>query len=540
MAASGEQKDDNLPSLFDGTDLPICAALELSHRKQLNNRSQRIPPLSDKAAAGLLNDLYRCLETNLPSRIATRSEKLWRCRRATWIRDSNANPETMLEKAVAMLAVHGHMSGWFNQCPVATGLADSHKDNRRAVDLVHISGDTARLVELKWAGYTPAHAAFQALEYGIAYALARRHRSEFGLDDRRLMRVRDVRLEVLGPRAFFKGEDWCHLYATLHRALAGFARRHSNDEWTMSLAAHAFPGDFDLVPFTKGKAVKTCCNALRLTAEGLRVREAFCRIAPARAATRDRFLPGVPAADVKRSFYAAPGQEIASGKFDSPGSSSALVADGFGFFLPRPQDLPALPGCPDTSGPARSLSLETTVRFPWRGGRHPVLDCLVVTRSALIGIESKRFEPYRGAKPARFSSTYWRPVWGDRMRGYKCVRDSLRDDPCLFAFLDAAQLVKHAFGLRSEVDGSRGHTGLRPILFYVYAEPALWPRSGRPVDAVAIARHREEIARFARFVEGDEVAFIPCAWQRLLDAWQRGGAPDIAAHAARVMGRYSP
>ena len=169
-----------MPSLFDGTDLPICTALGLGRRKQLNNRSRRIAPLSDEAAAGLVGALYQCLEANLPGRIATRSEMLWRCRHATWIRDSNAKRETMLEKAVAMLAVQGHMSGWFNQCAVATGLADPHRDRRRAVDLVSISGDTARLVELKWAGYTPADAAFQILEYGIAYALARRHKTEFG------------------------------------------------------------------------------------------------------------------------------------------------------------------------------------------------------------------------------------------------------------------------------------------------------------------------------------------------------------------------
>ena len=209
------------------------------------------------------------------------------------------------------------------------------------------------------------------------------------------------------------------------------------------------------------------------------------------------------------------------------------------FFIARRTCRP-LPGCPETYRPVRSLALETTVRFPWRGGRRPVLDCLAATHSELIGVESKRFEPYRGAKAARFSDTYWRPVWGDRMRGYERVRDSLRDDPRLFAFLDAAQLVKHAFGLRSEVDGSHVHTGLWPILFYLYAEPAHWPRNGRPVDAGAIAGHREEIAYFARLVEGDEVAFIPCAWQCLLEAWQRDGAPDIGAHAARVMARYSP
>ena len=66
--------------------------------------------------------------------------------------------------------------------------------------------------------------------------------------------------------------------------------------------------------------------------------------------------------------------------------------------------------------------------------------------------------------------------------------------------------------------GSRVHTGLRPILFCLYTEPARWPGSGRPIDAEAIAGHRVEIARFSRLVEGDEVTFIACVWQRLLEA----------------------
>ena len=111
----------------------------------------------------------------------------------------------------------------------------------------------------------------------------------------------------------------------------------------------------------------------------------------------DRFLPGVPAAQVEAIFNAAPGNEIAIGKFDSPKSSSALAANTFGFFLNRPHDLPPLPGCDFVTWPAHSLNLEKTVNFPWRGGRHPVLDVLITTPSSLIGIESKRFEPFESS-----------------------------------------------------------------------------------------------------------------------------------------------
>ena len=132
-----------------------------------------------------------------------------------------------------------------------------------------------------------------------------------------------------------------------------------------------------------------------------------------------RFLPGVPGPDIEAIFEAAPGNEIGTGKFDSPESSAALAANAFGFFLNRASDLPVLPGCEGESWPAHSIGLEAEIRFPWRGGRHPILDCLVETPSALIGIESKRFEPYRSKPASRLSEAYWRPVWGENMTGTK-------------------------------------------------------------------------------------------------------------------------
>ena len=254
----------------------------------------------------------------------------------------------------------------------------------------------------------------------------------------------------------------------------------------------------------------------------------------------DRWLPGVPGREIERIFKAAPGNEIKTGKFDNPESSAALAANAFGFFFKRPQDLPPLPGCEREVWPARSLSLEAMVFFPWSGGRHPVLDCLVTTPSALIGIESKRFEPFRGKSPASFSDAYWCPVWGDDMKGYEGVRDTLRGNGRLYASLDAAQLVKHAFALRTAVHNRKsGHNGLTPILLYLYAELNVWP-NGRPVNAGDKAKHRQEIARFAKDVAGDEVAFVSCSYRRLLEGWARHKEAWIRAHAAAVARRFAP
>lgn len=254
----------------------------------------------------------------------------------------------------------------------------------------------------------------------------------------------------------------------------------------------------------------------------------------------DRFLPGVPGRQVAAAFGAAPGNEIASGKFDSPESSAALAANTLGFFLNRVQDLPPLPGCEGEVWPARSLALEATIRFPWRGGRHPVLDCLVATPSALIGIESKRYEPFRKKVAPSLSEAYWRLCWGERMTGYESVRDTLHRDSHAYLRLDAAQLFKHAFALRTDVHRDGPHKGLRPILFYLYAEPDTWPFDGREVDRSAKARHREEIETFALTVAGDEVAFVACPYRTLLGRWASGERPAVRAHAQMVLERYSP
>ena len=232
-----------------------------------------------------------------------------------------------------------------------------------------------------------------------------------------------------------------------------------------------------------------------------------------------RFLPGVPSTQIEEIYNAAPGREIESGKFDSPESSARLAANAFGFFLNRPTTLPPLLGCEDEEWPAVYVALEKELRFPWRGGRHPVLDAVIRTPSALVGIESKRFEPFRRRLTPVLSDAYWRPKWGDRMKGYESIRDKLHDEQNRCESLDKAQLMKHAFALRTEVHRAREAKGLNPILLYVYAEPAFWPRTGESINPQLISAHREEIEAFAKVVAGDEVKFLHCTYQNLLASW---------------------
>jgi hypothetical protein len=242
------------------------------------------------------------------------------------------------------------------------------------------------------------------------------------------------------------------------------------------------------------------------------------------------FLPGVPEHLVQAALAKAGGNEIGSGKLDSPESSAALAVNAFGWFIERPADLPPFPSIADFEWPAVRVDVERQMRFPWRGGRHPWLDAAVETGGHVIGIESKRFEPFRDAKTVHLSDAYDRDVWGDRMTPFTAMRNRLRAGDGGYLHLDAAQLIKHAFGLVTE--GRR--LGKAPVLLYLYAEPI--HRGATLIPVAAIERHRAEIADFAVAVAYAEVRFAACSWRE----WLAGWTGDTRLHADALIARFEP
>lgn len=246
------------------------------------------------------------------------------------------------------------------------------------------------------------------------------------------------------------------------------------------------------------------------------------------------FMPNLPVDQILAAYERAPGNELESGKLSSPESSAALAANTFGFFLNRPRDLPPIPGTEACGWPADKVALEYCARFPWSGGTHPWLDAYIETSTHIIGVESKRYEPYRSSKTGEFSEAYWRPVWGDQMGLFERVRNLIRDKEIQFNRLDAAQLVKHAFGLRTE--GQR--QGKKPALVYLYAEPDNWP-DGRPVTTEIKAEHSAEAHMFAEQVTGAEVSFINCSYQALLESWNNSKT-EVVRHRKAIIEVFGP
>ena len=254
--------------------------------------------------------------------------------------------------------------------------------------------------------------------------------------------------------------------------------------------------------------------------------------AAARQRARNAILDHLRPDAILDRYETAGGGEILSGKFASPESSAALAANAFGLFLDRP-GLLTLPA--PMLGAARAVTLEAELRFPWSGGRHPWLDVAIVTDDALIGVESKRFEPFRDKKRVALSEAYWRPVWGERMGAFERMRDHLASDERRYAYLDAAQLVKHAFGLRTQAQKQ----GNRAALLYLYAEPKSYP-DGRPVPELAILQHRREIEDFAGAVArtDQDVAFFTLSYRVLLESWMTSQSDALVLHATAMLRRF--
>jgi hypothetical protein len=236
------------------------------------------------------------------------------------------------------------------------------------------------------------------------------------------------------------------------------------------------------------------------------------------------FLPGVPAEAVLAALGNLPGSDL-----DSPDSSSALVANTFGWFLTRPRLLLPFPGVP--MGLPETVELGAEMQLPFRGVRHPRLDAVVTTATTLVGVSSSRYQPFRPRKATAFTEPFEPRDWGPGMARYGKMRQALTTGQQTFRHLDAVTLVKQAYALRTQsVKQARG-----AVLVYLHAAPSHWS-SGKPVDPKAIKLHQAEIAAFARAVKGDDVTFVALRWSDLLTEWSKSSA--IAAHAMAVTGWF--
>lgn len=215
-------------------------------------------------------------------RPSSSSGGLWKLRRQTSVAGHNPSKETLLEKAVAMLASHGHMPDWFNQCPAASGIGGSTKYRRRCIDLVHWDAADRRLslVELKWDSDTPSAAVRQILRYGAAYLFCRCHQNRLPVGKRPAMSARHVALLVAAPDQYYADDGLRDLLSRAQKSLRSIGGEPEARGPSMSLDALAFPERFYRLPFGDGAELRASCDRPELTEAGREIVEAFDGLTP--------------------------------------------------------------------------------------------------------------------------------------------------------------------------------------------------------------------------------------------------------------------
>ena len=227
-------------------------------------------------------------------------------------------------------------------------------------------------------------------------------------------------------------------------------------------------------------------------------------------------MPGIPLAGIEDDFAAGAGREM-EGKLCAAHSSAALVLNTFGPWRENPTSLPV-------AGLTGFRALRFEVTFPTGlGGTPPYLD-VVADGNEIVAVESKCTE-WMACKAAKFARSYdqLRPShghspWFEQMQ-------LLRAKPYEYQFLDAAQLVKHAFGLLTRF----GRRDIR--LVYLYWEPLnsqAWPEC---------ILHRAEADRLADYVGASNVRLVPMSYRELWAEWERRSPPTHLPYLKRRYGQ---
>ena len=233
--------------------------------------------------------------------------------------------------------------------------------------------------------------------------------------------------------------------------------------------------------------------------------------------------------DVESDLLQGDGSELRGNGRDRPAkflaihSSTALAVNVFAPFRQNASALRVPWG-----GNFSSLQFERKCPHGVGIGKPPNLDVVLEGTNGVIGIESKFMETI-GRHKAEFKPAYDADLQGAR-RETPWFREMQRlvADGETYRWLNASQLVKHAFGLAF----SFPH---RPTtLVYLFWEP-------RNATAYRLfAEHRAELARFAEAVSGGEPNFVWLSYPELWSWWS--SLPDkpvaLAVHVNSLRGRY--
>jgi hypothetical protein len=229
-------------------------------------------------------------------------------------------------------------------------------------------------------------------------------------------------------------------------------------------------------------------------------------------------IEGVRLEDFEADLLQGDGNEM-KGKFRAAHSSSALAVNTFAPFKAYPDAL-RLP----RAGDFASMHFEQKCPTGLVGRRSPNLDVLADGPNGVVAVESKLLEPLT-PHVAEFSPDY-DAITAEGTEWFAEMK-RLREKPSRYRWLDAAQLVKHAFGI--------AHTFRnRPAtLLYLFWEPS------NSEEHPFFSEHRAEVTRFADSITGGGPEFAAMSYPELWRSWDTQPEPRwLQTHVGRLRARY--
>jgi restriction endonuclease-like protein len=205
-------------------------------------------------------------------------------------------------------------------------------------------------------------------------------------------------------------------------------------------------------------------------------------------------------------------------------SSSALVVNVFDYW--RAPGATRLGTALGLNSDVQSIQFEA--QFPTGlDGNPPNLDLALVLKDGItVGIESKFTEWLHAKSPERaaFKPRYFPPatgLWDSRaLHQSQLLAHAMSEGATTYRHLDAAQLLKHALGLATQV-------GSKFTLLYVYFD---WP-------CVEADLHRSEIQQFSSLV-GSELRFRPLTYQEVYGRLKALSDPADSGYIGYLRDRY--
>ena len=222
-------------------------------------------------------------------------------------------------------------------------------------------------------------------------------------------------------------------------------------------------------------------------------------------------------------------------------SSSALVANFLDYWTDKEDKTPLLRALGIEAYSVESLDFEKqfdTEISSRNAGKPPNLDVAIALGSShVVAIEGKFIEPFsRSTKQNKssFKKAYFsdlRELWREKnLSACQVFAQELQEGQHRFEYLDAAQLLKHALGLGTQLGKDKFS------LYYLYYD---WP--GESAEARKRSKaHKEEIDLFGKRV-GKELRFKALTYQEVYRRLPADDAdPEYRTYLNYLGERYFP